>query len=288
MDSFCFAVFALSSSLLAWFINEGTESCLRDVSRSPQLIQFRKSVGFGNSILMPAETINCPGCDKAMASVYQFCLLCGTELKGGKAAKNSMVDSLDFPTVSTKHSSPFSVVLVIFAGAILTAGLIAGTYYLTRPADIDRQSEEGERSPASNGTEGDSQKPPVPSKNPVISPGDATPTPADITRNPPSSGIPDDAVVILDRQIHIAPKSYFAQEFEVANSARLHGTFDSTSPIELAFMTDKGSEVYHSARINKGSVDLRLAPGKYYVILENRFSWITSKDVQTVIYIQYH
>jgi hypothetical protein len=95
-------------------------------------------------------------------------------------------------------------------------------------------------------------------------------------------------VVILDRRIHIAPKSYFAQEFKVANSARLRGTFDSTSPIELAFMTDKGSKVYHSARINKGSVDLKLAPGKYYVILENRFSWITSKDVQTVIYIQYH
>ena len=237
---------------------------------------------------MPAKTIKCPGCDEVMANVYQFCLLCGTELNGG-TAKNSMVDSLDFPTVSTKHSSPFSIVLVIFAGAILTGGLIAGTYYLTRPADIDnRQSEDGERSPASNETEEGSQKPPVPSKNPVISPGDATPTPADITRNPPSSEMPDDAVVLLDRRIHIAPKSYFAQEFKVANSARLRGTFDSTSPIELAFMTDKGSEVYHSARINKGSVDLKLAPGKYYVILENRFSWITSKDVQTVIYIQYH
>jgi hypothetical protein len=45
MDSFCSAVSGLSSSLLDWFINEGTESCLRDVSRSPQLIQFRKSVG---------------------------------------------------------------------------------------------------------------------------------------------------------------------------------------------------------------------------------------------------
>lgn len=224
-----------------------------------------------------------------MANVYQFCLLCGAELKGVKAGKNSMLDPLDFSIVPTKHSSPFSLVLVIFGVAILTAGVIGGTYYLTQPADIDnRQSEERPRSPASNETEEGSQKPPAPSKNPVISPADATPTPADITHNPRSSGIPDDAVVILDRRIHIAPKSYFAQEFKVASSASLRGTFDSTSPIELAFMTDKGFQVYHSARINKGSVDLNLAPGKYYVLLENRFSWITSKDVQTVIYIQYN
>ena len=238
---------------------------------------------------MPAKTIKCPGCNEAMPSVYQFCLLCGGELTRGKGVRHSTVDSLDFPTITTKHSSPFGVVFVIFAGAILTAGLIAGTYYFTRPVDSDNtQNEEGERSPAPSETEERSSNTPVPSKNPVSSPADATPTPADITRNPVTSGIPNDAVVILDRRIHIAPKSYFAQEFKVANPARLRGTFDSTSPIELSFMTQQGSEVYHSARINKGSVDLKLAPGKYYVIVENRFSWITSKDVQTVIYIQYY
>jgi hypothetical protein len=45
MGSFCSAASGLSSSLLDWFINEGTESCLRDVSRGPELIEFRKSVG---------------------------------------------------------------------------------------------------------------------------------------------------------------------------------------------------------------------------------------------------
>ncbi len=234
---------------------------------------------------MPAKTIKCPGCNEAMPSIYQFCLLCGVELRRGNGSINSGVDTLDFSTMSPKHSSHVGLVLVIFAVAILTAGLIAGTYYFTRPADTDNRQSAEEHSPSPSGTEGRTSNPPVPSQKP---PADTTPTPADITRNPASSDIPKDAVVILDRRIHIGPKSYFAQEFNVANPARLRGSFDATSPIELSFMTQQGSKVYQSARINKGSVDLKLTPGKYYVLLENRFSWVTSKDVQTVIYIQYY
>ena len=236
---------------------------------------------------MPVKTIKCPNCNEAMPSIYQFCLLCGVELTRGKGSINSTVDTLDFSTTSPKHSSQVGVVLIIFAVAIVTAGLIAGTYYFTRPADADNRQTEEEHSPSPTETEARTSNPPVPSRNPVTPPADATPTPADITRNPDTSGIPKDAVVVLDRRIHIGPKSYFAQEFNVANPARLRGSFDATSPIELSFMTQQGSQVYHSARINKGSVDLKLAPGKYYVLLENRFSWVTSKDVQTVIYIQY-
>lgn len=201
---------------------------------------------------------------------------------------NSTADTLDFSTTPPKQSSQAGLVLVIFAVAIVTAGLIAGTYYLTRPAATDSGQTEVEHSPSPGETEESTSKPPVPSRKPVTPPADATPTPAEITRNPSTSDIPRDAVMVLDRRIHIAPKSYFAQEFNVANPARLRGSFDSTSPIELSFMNQQGSQVYHSERINKGSVDLKLAPGKYYVVFENRFSWVTSKDVQTVIYIQYY
>ena len=179
------------------------------------------------------------------------------------------------------------------AGAILAGGLIGGTYYLTRPEIDNPQS--GEPSPAPTETDERASASPVSSKRPVLSP-DPTPedarkttdTPPDVKPNPATSGIPAGAVVILDRRIHIAPKSYFAQEFKVPNNARVRATFDSTSPVELSLMTVQGSEVYHSARINKGSMDVKLEPGRYYFIIENRFSWITSKDVQTVIYMQYY
>jgi len=201
---------------------------------------------------------------------------------------------LDFPTEATKPSRPSHLILAIVAGAILAGGLIGGTYYLTRPSGTDNGQGAG-RSPSPSETEELSSSSPVPSREPVLSPPDPTPDDAekandtghDVKPNPTASHIPNGALVILDRRIHIAPKSYFAQEFKVANDARLRGTFDSTSPVELSLMTRQGSELYHSARINKGSVDVKLQPGDYYLVIENRFSWVTSKDVQAVIYMQY-
>lgn len=206
----------------------------------------------------------------------------------------SSYDSLiDFPTEVTKHSRPSHLILAIVAGTILAGGLIGGTYYLTRSPGTDN-GHGAERSVSPSETEESASTSPVPSRKPVLPTSDPTPDDAetindtahDVKSNPTTSRIPNDAVLILDRRIHIAPKSYFAQEFKVAIDARLRGTFDSTSPVEISVMTPQGSELYHSARINKGSIDVKLPPGDYYIIIENRFSWVTSKDVRAVIYIQ--
>jgi len=238
--------------------------------------------------------MKCSRCNEQTPDVYRYCLLCGADLLPTSA-------QVEYASLTGQQSLPagrsrqWPLVLAMAMCALVIAGLIAGIYLYTRSArqaqadrDEESQSQPQQTTSSPVPTSVPHRRPTPPQTNSNSEVADVEP--ASTPRVPPASSsrdIPDGAIEVINRHIHISPRSYFAQEFKVTKDAHVRGTFDSSSPVEVSLLSRKGIEFFHSARINNGTVDVTIPPGVYYVLFENRFSWITGKDVRAVVYYQY-
>ena len=106
--------------------------------------------------------------------------------------------------------------------------------------------------------------------------------------NPPSSG-----GVIVNGEYNVSPGTYYSIPFTLSSAATITGSFSATATLGnniivyvfdqanfAAYENGQASQVYYnSGKVATGSIDLQLAAGTYYIVLDNTYSTISTKDV---------
>ena len=105
---------------------------------------------------------------------------------------------------------------------------------------------------------------------------------------------------LVPRAFSVGARNLYATQFIVASSARVSGTFrasgGSGNDIQV-FILDgdnyrllEAGEQFHgyysSGKISSGSIDVRLPKGSYYIVFNNKFSFLTNKAVDAEINLE--
>ncbi len=112
--------------------------------------------------------------------------------------------------------------------------------------------------------------------------------PIQVNSNPASSGS-----TIVSGEYNVSPGSYYPIPFTLTSSATITGSFSATATLGnniIVYVLDQSnfalyqngqaaSTLYNSGKVASGSINLQLGPGTYYIVLDNTYSTISTKDV---------
>jgi len=102
--------------------------------------------------------------------------------------------------------------------------------------------------------------------------------------------------ILLEESVKVGPGTYRAWEFSLLIGSELHGEIASNSDVNVWFLSPReytafqaGDTFYCEKEASRertlGYKFIYAVQGshKYYLVLDNRFSWITSKDVSVYL-----
>lgn len=94
----------------------------------------------------------------------------------------------------------------------------------------------------------------------------------------------------------VEPGQYYTSHFNVSGQGHISGSFNASSDLYCYVVDEDGfanftsrqgfRSFYSSGKVVSGQMNLNLAPGSYYIIFSNTFSFLTSKNVSTNISLQ--
>jgi hypothetical protein len=242
--------------------------------------------------------MRCPNCKNDNPNGFRFCLQCGedlgapTVLQRPETVTRVRVPFEDEPLAPPSRSNfwLYSLLAASLAALLIIALLAFGGFlYFSQTGETGEAKQQATpareratvaptREPTREPTQQPTQEPtqPRPQQQPARELPTAEPEQSRSTRT-----------VILNQQFQISPRSYFAQNFTVDSPAHLKGSFTSSSPVEVFVTRTDNTMWFQSGRINSGPIDAQLSQGNYTLLFNNRFSWITGKNVRAVAYLQY-
>lgn len=106
--------------------------------------------------------------------------------------------------------------------------------------------------------------------------------------NPPSSG-----GVIVNAEYKVSPGHYVSIPFTLNSATTVTGSFSATATLGnniivyvfdqnnfAAYKNGQASQAYYiSGKVASGSINLKLGAGTYYLVLDNTYSTVSTKDV---------
>lgn len=106
--------------------------------------------------------------------------------------------------------------------------------------------------------------------------------------NPSASGS-----VIVNGEYNVPPGQYTSIPFTLRSSAAIKGSFSATATLGnniIVYILDQSnfalyqsgqlvSTIYNSGKVASGNIAVNLTPGTYYIILDNTYSTVSTKDV---------
>jgi hypothetical protein len=242
--------------------------------------------------------MRCPNCKNDNPNGFRFCLQCGEDL--GEPTIVQRPETVTRVQVPLESDAPFpatrrgnfwiySLLAASLAALLIIALLgLGGFLYFSQPENANEAKQRS--TPASERATVEPTRQPTrePTRAPTLEPTQPPPQqPArDVPIVEPERQRPT-PTLILNQQFQISPRSYFAQNFTVDGPARLSGSFNSSSPVEVFVMRRDGTMWFQSGRINSGPIEAQLSAGNYTLLFNNRFSWLTGKNVKAVAYLQY-
>ncbi len=250
----------------------------------------------------------CPSCKSALSDELRYCLHCGqylgepdetTRVIPPRVAPKKNVD-IPVPRFETieKGREPWALgtgalvigaVIVLILGGIITFALIEWGTQSTETHNTNRPIASSTTFPL---------KLPTPTPTPK-------PTPPLITTPQEQASIEQPALpasreTIVDSTFPVGPRAYQSYSFTVAANriGNLTGTFSATGGrndidawvIDANQMSNFANghstySYYHSDYVSYGEIKLRLKPGSYYLIFNNRAALLTNKVVEAHVFL---
>lgn len=244
----------------------------------------------------------CPGCGNETDEKYQYCLHCGTHLSEVTKYATRKID----PSQIQKPRHDFVPYMLGALGACVLLGLVFLFEYLfsgaprqTAQVNPPPSPQAVAPSPSPSPTPSPTPKPkptrtptPEPTEKPVIAQKDEpepTPTPR-MTPTPRASQSPNlpPLLQLAPPSIYVRARNFAAYPFTVSSdNSRVSGAFRSLEhDIDVFIMSQAGYAVYHSGRTQRGTIGVTLAPGRYTLLFDNRYSLLTPKTINSAIYLR--
>ncbi len=236
--------------------------------------------------------MNCPRCFQDIPANATYCLHCGAHIDSTLVAPRA--------TQKTSKNNVLLPVAIIVSVIILAIGIVAGAVILTKSGQFlaPQTTRETNNNAAMTNANApvqrinhapvvQTQTPPQQSSQPVQPP-------------PPQPAPQSNRVTLLSQVFEVRPGQYYTTTFTVPESgARIVGRFQAVSGDNIqVHIVDADNyanfqhrnpfrSYYSSGKSYSGNLDVRLAPGAYYLVFENSYSIISKKVVQANVSMEY-